>query len=204
MKKYLFLLTLFGCFALASCTKDNVSSEASVKGRVLELDSDIGIPNVGVRLVESNYDEDFWNPKRTVIQRTQSDASGNYRFNYTSIVGRSYDVEAYNNFPAAYYSDVVSKLIDKTTTVDLQVTAFARLKIHVKNVNPVGEEDVINFNYGVFSGRSVDTTILVKKAGSNKIADPIGIKIKKNGVETSKIIEVRTPPRDTTKLDIFY
>ena len=204
MKKYLFLLACFGLL-MAQCHKDNTSSDAAVKGRVLEADSDvIGIPNVGVRLVESNYDVDFWNPTRLVIQRAQSDATGNYRFNYTAIVGRSYDVEAYNNFPAAYYNDVVSRLIDKTTTVDLPVTAFAWLKIHVKNVNPIGEEDVVNFNYGVFSGKSVDTTILVKESGSKTFAHPIGIKIKKNGIETSKMIEVITPPRDTTKLNIFY
>ena len=204
MKKYLFLLVCFG-FLMAQCHKEGTSSEATVKGKILEIDSDVPIPNITVKLIELDYDASAWNPPRTVVQKTQSDITGAYQLTYTSVKGRGYEVTAYAN-STDYYDNVKTEPVPdgKSNTVNISLIPFGWLKIHVKNVNPVGEEDVITFNYGIFSGRNVDTSIIVKDASSKKNTHQIGINIRKNGTETSKIIEVIIPPHDTTKLDIFY
>jgi hypothetical protein len=206
MKKYLFLLTLFGCLMVVSCTKEiSPTYEATVKGRVLEADSDVGVPNMTVKLVEDDYTGTIATPKRTTLQSVKTDASGNYKFSYTGKHTNSYDVVAVNASPD-YNEYTQSVLIPDgaSNVVDIFLSPFGWLKIRIKNINPIGEEDALEFQYGTFVGTKVDTSIIAKDVGSRKYPLKIGVKTRKNGVETSKIISVLMIPHDTTKLDIFY
>ncbi len=205
MKKYLFIVVFIN-FLFSSCVKEESPTyEATVKGRVLEADSDVGIPNMTVKLVEGDYSGGGWTPKNTTIQTVKTDASGNYQFKYTAQRLMTYDVVAVNASPN--YNEYTQSVLvpdGASNVVNIFMSPFGWLKIHVKNINPVGEEDAMEFQYGVFSGRTVDTSVIAKDVGSRKYPLKIGFKTRRNGVETLKIIEVLMPPHDTTKLDIFY
>jgi hypothetical protein len=216
MKKHIFVLLVPLLFSMAQCKKEplNAPVPTTVKGKVLEADSDIGLPDINVKLIQLSFSDDFLAPPtKTVVQRTKTDAAGNYSFDYINdYINFAYEVEAYG-FPTNYAVDPVNRLVNRTSSkrgepqnwvVDLPVRAFGWLKIHVKNVNPVGREDRFIFDYGRFAGVNVDTTIVTKVYGSKTLVRYIGMSIIKNGIETGKTIPIITPPHDTTKLDIFY
>ena len=204
MKKYLFLFILFSCL-VASCVKDPPTTfEATVKGRVLEVDSEVGIPNMTVKLVEEDYTP-TGSPKRTTLKTVKTDAQGNYQFTYTRQTILNYDVVAVNSSPDYNeYTQAVLIPNGESNVVNVFLSPFGWLEVHVKNVSPVGLEDVLNFNYGIFVGKNVDTIIVAKEVSSKTLQRPIGIRITKNGVVTSRIVNVTIPPHDTAKLNIFY
>ena len=204
MKKYLFLLACFG-FLMAQCHKETTSFEATVKGKILEIDSDVPIPNITVKLIELDYDASAWNPPRTVVQKTQSDATGAYQLTYTSVKGRGYEVAAYAN-STDYYDNIKTEPVPdgKSSTVNISLIPLGWLKVHFKNVNPFDERDEVGSAFGGFIGNKVDTTIVLQLGGSKKYVRPVRIWTTRNGLQTFKDIGVITPPHDTTKLDIFY
>jgi hypothetical protein len=212
MKKHIFVLLVPLLFMAAGCEKDpNIlkkSGDAVFSGKVLETDSDVPIPNAYVELIKIGYTGDFWVPNtRTVIQNTRTDAQGNYRF-------FSVRWEIPDGFEARAvalkdkYSDSSKEAFFSPerdqNTQNIYITPWAWLKIHVKNVNPVGREDAFRSSYGIFVGANVDTTVITKTYGSKTLVRYIGMSIIKNGIETSKTIPIITPPHDTTALDIFY
>jgi hypothetical protein len=204
MKKYLFLLACFGLL-MAQCHKESASYEAVVKGRVLEVDSDVGIPNMTVKLVENDYVGTIVTPKRTTLQTVKTDAQGNYQFSYTGQRIMSYDVVAVNSSPDYNeYNQTVLIPDGGGNAVNIFLTPFGWIKVHFKNVNPFDERDEVGSAFGGFTGSKVDTTIILKIEGNRKFVRPVRIWTTRNGSQTFKDIGVITPPHDTTKLDIFY
>ena len=206
MKKYLFLLACFGCMLTTSCVKETSQTyEAVVKGRVLEVDSDVGIPNMTVKLVENDYAGTIATPKRTTLQSVKTDALGNYQFNYTAQRIMGYDVVAVNASPDYNeYNQSVLIPDGASNVVNIFLTPFGWIKVHFKNVNPFDEKDEVGCAFGGFIGSKVDTTTILKIEGSRKFVRPVRIWTTRNGIQTFKEIGVITPPHDTTKLDIFY
>ena len=204
MKKYLFLFILFSCL-VASCVKDPPSTfEATVKGRVLEVDSEVGIPNMTVKLVEEDYTP-AGTQKRTTLKTVKTDASGNYQFTYTRQTILNYDVVAVN--ASSDYNEYTQAVLipdGASNVVNIFLTPYGWLKVHAKNVNPFDERDIAIFTYETFVGSKVDTTFIVKVGGNRKVLRQLGVRVTKNGVQTSKKIDILTPPHDTTLLNIFY
>jgi hypothetical protein len=196
---------LFSCL-LAGCVKDDPSSfEATVKGRVLEVDSEVGIPNMSVKLVEEDYAGTIATPKRTTIQTVKTDATGNYQFSYTRQKIMNYDVVAVNASPNYNeYTQAVLIPDGTSNSVNIFLLPFGWLKLHVKNVNPYDNRDEVKFFYGSCYGSKVDSIIYVKVGGSPKAINDIRIWTTKNSIQTFKDVAVITPPRDTTLLNIFY
>jgi hypothetical protein len=216
MKKHIFVLLVPLLFLMAQCKKEplNAPVPTTVKGKVLEADSDIGLPDINVKLIQLSFSDDFLAPPtKTVVQRTKTDAAGNYSFDYINdYINFAYEVEAYG-FPTNYAVDPVNRLINRTSSkrgepqnwvVDLPVRAFGWLKIHVKNVNPFNNRDEVKFAFGTYGGSQVDSTFITKVYGSRTLLQNIRVYVTRNGLETFKDIKMYYPPHDTTKLDIFY
>ena len=204
MKKYLFLFILFSCL-VASCVKDPPTTfEATVKGRVLEVDSEVGIPNMTVKLVEEDYSVSG-TQKRTTLKTVKTDASGNYQFTYTRQTILNYDVVAVNaSSDYTQYTQAVLIPDGESNEVNIFLTPYGWIKVRVKNVNPFDDRDEVKFYFGTYYGSRVDTTIIFKEGGSKKNVLPIRVWTTKNSVQTFKDIGLIIPPHDTTKLDIFY
>ena len=204
MKKYLFLLACFGCL-MAGCVKDNASYDVNLTGKVLEIDSDVPIPNMAVKLLQLEYNPNSFNATRTTIAQTQSDAKGNYQFNYPHNAKYDYEVIAYT--PSKdYYDNTQTEIVPdgKNPTVNINFIPFGWVKVHAKNVNPFDDRDELKFYFGTYIGSKVDTTIIFKEGGSKKTILPIRIWTTRNGIQTFKDISLIIPPHDTTKLDVFY
>jgi hypothetical protein len=205
MKKYLFLLTLFGFFFVAGCTKDNSTYDVNLTGKVLEIDSDIAIPNMDIKLLELDYNPNTFNATRTTISQTKSDAKGNYQFKYAHNAKYDYEVIAYTTSKNYYDNTQTEPVPDgKNPTVNIAFIVYGWVKIHFKNINPFDDKDEVGCSFGNFIGSKVDTTILKKEGGSKKTVLPIRIWTTRNSLQTYKDIGVIIPPHDTTKLDIFY
>jgi hypothetical protein len=204
MKKYLFLLTLFSCL-MASCVKDPPTTfEATVKGRVLEVDSEVGIPNITVKLVEEDYALSG-SSKRTTLQTVKTDAQGNYQFTYTRQKILNYDVVAVNSSPDYNeYTQAVLIPDGESNVVNIFLNPFGWVKVHVKNVNPFDERDEVKFYYGTFYGTKVDSTFLVKSTANKKYVNTIYIQTTRNSIRSLKEVGLIIPPRDTTLFNVFY
>ena len=133
MKKYLFLFILFSCL-VASCVKDPPTTfEATVKGRVLEVDSEVGIPNMTVKLVEEDYTP-AGSQKRTTLKTVKTDAQGNYQFTYTRQTILNYDVVAVNASPDYNeYTQAVLIPDGASNVVNIFLSPYGWLKVHAKN-----------------------------------------------------------------------
>ena len=207
MKKYLFLLACFGLL-LASCRKDDTpKGPAVVEGKILEIDSDVPIANADVFLVEVDATGSIFGPyKQTTLQQMVTDASGNYKFSFQWNEKFTYDVAARAS-PDKYYPDLKTALFGRDEGKNVQnvyITPYTWTKVRIKNTSPFDERDEIKCYYGTYYGSRVDTTVLMRDYGSIKKARSVRIRTTKNSVETFRDIEVKLPPHDTTKLDIFY
>jgi hypothetical protein len=206
MKKYLFLLACFGLL-MAQCHKETpLQTAAIVKGKILEIDSDVPIPNAAVSLIDVDPSGSFWNPKRTTVQKMTSDASGNYQFSFDWLNGHACEVEA-QAAADKFYFNTTTAIFSSNSGQNVQnvyITPFAWTMVHIKNISPFDDRDEIKCYYGTYYGRKIDTLILMKDYGNIKKGRSVKIRMTKNGIETFKDIEVPLPPHDTTKLDIFY
>jgi hypothetical protein len=207
MKKTVFFIALMviGCTA---CTKKMLTDPTTkVEGRLMDRGTNIPIPNTAVKLIEVT--SNFPNlPTLTPIQTVTSDANGQYAFTFEWTDGsKSYELDVRPKDLDKYYDlPKVVGTIDKgqTNKIDCFLYPYGWVKYRVRNINPFDDRDTIRCLAGVFTGKNVDKTIIVKQLKLWEIQDSSYWSVTKNNVfiRFSKLISLS--PKDTINFDINY
>lgn len=161
----LLFLLLIGCF-LPSCNK---SDNHSWEGRVLEYGSNKPVANATVYLVEKSGSDILGPVGSSTVDSITTGADGKFKFKF--IDG---PVAHYIRGKAdLYYETELSRNGNSPskTKTDLILDPHAWLRIHVKNVNPVDENDAIAFetfscNETGFVGKAIDEELICQFSGN--------------------------------------
>lgn len=162
------LITLLCCasvvFTWQSCSKNG---SESVEGRVLEYGSNKPIANATVYLMEVKGT--FLGPSgSSKIDSTTSDQNGRYKFTY---MDNPYVSEIRGKANLYYDNHAYIMGTGRKLKTDLILDPHAWLRIHVKNVNPVDENDGISFetfscNETGYVGTDIDEKLICQFRGN--------------------------------------
>lgn len=184
MKQYSFLLFITLTISiLFGCSKEDNPYEGKihVEGQVLEKGKiPKPIPNAMVILSEVKvtgvFDPVYYIPLDTVL----SDKDGNYVLERSANgLSGAYHIYAFAD-PEQYWNrsdePVIGKNIRKGVSVNntLFIQPYGFVKVNIKNVNPVDDDDYFIINVGTpkgktFLGKQVDDTYFARENGNDTI-----------------------------------
>ena len=152
----LFIIVLLISF-LGGCKKDK---STRIEGRVLEKGSKKPVAGAKIIFSECVAGEGTFSPSVCLdLESTLTDADGKYVFVKASDTAERYRIRAEkDNYgkPVEVYQ--VATAGEKTKNMDFTLPAFAWVKFHVKNVNPVDESDYVITPWSYkFYGKNIDT-----------------------------------------------
>ena len=141
------LLVLILMIAL-SCTK--IGKNITVKGRVLNPITGVGISGVEIKLLRSQNLQ--YNGGYKAIKKVVSDENGNYEINATRLgpiylipgeIGQNYSLGF--NYEGNYYS---MKKVDKGKVmhIDYHLVPYGEYRIKINNINCQGTNDTLIIN----------------------------------------------------------
>jgi hypothetical protein len=200
MKKYFFVLVSFS-FLMVQCRKES-NNYIKVSGKVLEFGSNKPIANakVGIYSEGGAFLGSTWS---NLVDTTRTDANGFYSIEKQGIDnGSSFYVSAAAN---KYYTFDPTKYLatgQDVTNNDIVLDPFAWIKIHVKNVNPFGDNDKFIINGSTYEGKNFEQNFTFKVIGNKNL--PLGWSIQKNNVWRSFSDSTKIVAHDTLKYEILY
>jgi len=188
--------------ALAACSKDD--GIHTWEGKVLEYGTMKPVPGAAVYLIEAKGS--ILGPTiKSVVDSTLSDINGYFKFTFefnpyiSEISGK-----AHNYFDG---SDVIGST--KNTNKDLILDPYAWLKVNVKNIDPVSDDDAItlrsdNCNNKLFKGQHVDDFYICTYPGNRSGELRYTVTKIGKGVQVWHSIDFQVGSRDTTEIFIEY
>ena len=208
MKKYIFF-SIALILGLVACNSKStpIDPHTKIEGRLMDEGTNIPISNTRVRLIEIDYSEP-WSSTKRVIQSVISDANGQFAFDFQWATGRiGYEVDARPNNLETYYEVSATKgniAEGQTNKIDCFLSPYGWVKYKVKNINPFDDRDTLRCYAGLFTGKNVDKTILVKESKIWSRPDSTYWEVVKNNIKTSYKKPITIVPHDTVTFEINY
>lgn len=148
----------------------------------------------------------------TVVDTLFTDSNGKVNYNKTLDEKYMYYAEAYKDTYFDTHNNQVSVTLGKKNfKTTIYMYAYSYVKLHVKNVNPVDQFDLIKFNSGCYTYALqgiIDTTFIwcdnCNCAWFGGYDYEGGAFIVKNGLNTTQHFTYIPPPHDTITIDINY
>ena len=208
MKKYIFLsLTLILGLVACNSKPTPVDPHTKIEGRLLDEGTTIPISNTRVRLIEIDYSEP-WSSTKRVIQSVSSDVNGQFAFDFQWATGRiGYEVDARPNNLVTYYevSDTKGNITQgQTNKIDCFLSPYAWVEYRVKNINSPDGKDTLRCLAGLFTGKNVDKSVIVKTTKLWTKPDSVYWSVVKNYVWTNYKKPITIIPKDTVNFEINY
>jgi hypothetical protein len=217
MKKIIYFLLLL---SILSCHKDPLcelaKDEARLQGYALEKGTKKPVEGVRLYLTNCASSLQFGSfPTCTVIDSTKTDKNGYYSFTYKykgKYDGSSFDLRA--NVSDSYYKRGRFETIGPTDHLiwdyNLELIPKAWVKVHIKNINPFNDADLVWVSGGWsgalkddrYYGKTVDLFIKKEIIGNDSLG--ISWDITKNNIDYFKTSKVYCPALDTTYFEILY
>ena len=169
MKKTFWLLACFGIFYAGSCHKDDGTTDAYVKGTVVNIYDSKPQPNADVYLVKSDVPHSIVMAPKP-LDSTKSDNFGHFRFNYKRIMNVQYAVRAkhakYFYTPSSVsYTSFGTNISTDSLLVGLFPKSF--YKVDIKDTSRTEKYKGVRFIASFFElnrdffSYPLDTTIIV-------------------------------------------
>jgi hypothetical protein len=207
MKKNVFFLLLVALsFAACNSTPTPVDPTTKVEGRLMDRGTEIPIANTAVKLVEITS-ELLGTQTRTILQSVTTDDKGQYAFTFQWADQKSYELDVRPNDITKYYDlpKVVGEIKrGQTNKVDCFMYPYGWVRFRIKNVNPFDDRDTIRCLPGVYTGKNVDMTIVVKQLKLWEKPDTSFWSVTRNNVWTRYSKPIALVPKDTINFDINY
>ncbi len=198
------ILALLVLIVFSSCRKEGSTGPRIWEGRVLEYGSDKPVAGARVYLWEGS--SEWWGQSSEYrIDSTESAADGSFRFSYERVGGRYYRITggADQYYPGEAFLERTS-----STRADLVLDPYAWVRIHVKNVNPVNENDFLSLNTNscserAFLGMSVDQFTVCQYRGNREYSF-IYSTVRAGKGDENRTFEFSTGAIDTLEYELFY
>jgi hypothetical protein len=198
------LITLGG----SCCKKDN--SHTTVEGFVINETNNAAVADAVVMLMARN--PACFSCASGVVQTYKADSKGKFSFEFEADKDLIYTVGANKQ---NYYANETGMDINngqKNKSIFVRLKPYGYLKIHIKNTQPIDDNDLIGFNSFCtpieFYGQNIDTTFLYcRYCGCPFLGNEyntIYYWITKNGVKKVYSASVYCPAFDTTTYSINY
>ena len=192
-----------------SCGKPKpVDPSTRIEGRIMDRGTEIPLANWRVRFIEVTYNGLFSNPSKRVVQSTNSDAKGQFSFDFQwTDESKDFEVDAVPSDLEKYYIlPFVQGRVGRgqTNKVDLLMQPYGWVKYQVKNTNPFDDRDTIRCYAGMFTGKNVDKTAFDKTLKAWNQPDSIGWSVVKNNILTRYVKPITIVPHDTVTFEINY
>jgi hypothetical protein len=207
MKKNTFFILLLA-FGFTACDPTKpVDPTTKIEGRLMDRGTNIPIPNTAVKLVEVTGNL-LSTPQRNIIQSVTTDDKGQYTFTYQWVdLLKTYELDARPKDLDKYY-DLPKVVGDfkqgQTNKVDCFLNPYSWVKYRIRNTNPFDNRDTIRCYAGMFTGRTVDQTVIYKDLKIWDKPDSIGWSVVKNNILTRYVKPVAYLPKDTVLFEINY
>ena len=208
MKKNL-LFPLLLLAGLMSCGKPKPIDPATrIEGRVMDRGTEIPLSNWRVRFIEITYNGLFSNPSKRVVQSVNSDAKGQFAFDFQwTDASQDYEVDVIPADLEKYYVlPFVSGMVKRgqVNKIDLLLMPYAWVNYKIKNINPTTNKDTMSCYAGTFVGKNIDITVLHKTSRVWDKPDSIYWRVIKNSVTTEFKKPISLVPHDTVTFEINY
>jgi len=207
MLKYIILIA-FVITGLSSCKKvKNDQIQAGIYVKQYKTNSPIA--NAMILITRGVPPSGFGT---TVIDTLYTDANGRATYNKNVDTGYKYYAEAYKEgYFDTHNSQVDVRPGEKNLTTTIYMYAHSWVKLHVKNVNPFDQTDIIDFNSGCYTYHFIgiiDTTFLwcdnCNCAWFASYDYQAGAFIKKNNINTTQMFAFTPISHDTITIEINY
>jgi hypothetical protein len=211
MKKIpMFILWLVVLLVVASCD-DNIPEllpHTIVKGRVLEYGTNEPVENAEVVLYE-RISTGAFSGTDIRVDTAITNAAGQYSFQYedSGKFGLSASAETYFETNGIEYSNIRNK---ERNTRNIVLDPVAALELHIKNVNPFDENDLLtaytNSIIGAAPENSYGTGIdfkVTQQVRGNRLR-PMIWWVTKNGIYQEFRDSVYCQAHELTQYEIFY
>lgn len=214
MKQFSFLLFILLSISIlvSSCDKEPEPNPIKrLSGRVLQINTNIPVPNATVVLYVTKYSKNFGGPSISIALDTiVTDKEGNYAFTYEQ-------TESSNEYSVVARADNFAKSgafeVNNKSKVDIIIKPFAWIKVNVINTPPVEPSDWLIMWGWLRDGTSktdrfsshgkCDTTFVQKVIGNTKIGLVYTLE-SNTKPEIKKIDSIYCKSLDTTFHRILY
>lgn len=205
MNKPIIKLSLLICTTIllsTQCKKTEQEKQDYVQGYMWDAYTKKGVPNARVELwADYNSGTNAIQDYDKFLNATYTDVNGHYYMDYkekqTAILGvfptkkNYYDYGEGSNFRMGQHD------------VDFNMSPLAWVQFHIKNTQPINQNDSLIFNYiRFFIGNNVDS-IFIDSINASRPPLYTWI-IKKNGIQSGGLWYSACTPFDTCTYNIFY
>lgn len=201
------LLTGLLLIGLSACW-DKQQDFTDISGRIIEKGSNKGVADAQVVFYQCISGGIGQGSLCEPIDTISTDANGYYQYTMENDETVSYHIEAYKpNYTMQTLQ--IAQGGRTTKKADIVLLPHAWIKFHVKNVNPVDENDFIiapgstGTGSYYFYGKSVDTTYLLGNRVGN-LFNKIDWYTNKNNTYRQYLDSIFCKPLDTTFYEIKY
>jgi hypothetical protein len=207
MKKNIFFSMLFALSFIACDSKPTpVNPTTKVEGQLMDRGTNIPIPNTAIKLVEVGGS--LLSPTKSFIQTATTDDKGQYTFTFEWTDGsKGYDIDTRPKDIDKYYD--LPKVVGtiergQINKVNCFLKPYGWVRYRIKNTNPLDDRDTIRCLAGVFTGKSVDKTVIMKQLKSWELPDSSYWSVTRNNVFTRYSKPIALVPKDTINYEINY
>ena len=190
---------------LLACGCEKELDHTIAEGQV--VDAVTGKPVAGAAVAVMEKENWNFSGGYKQIVTTYADGDGRYSLSFNTRDDYNYSLAGVKEGSYFTSSDYVSVKKNRKNKVNVPLTPKAWLKMHIKNVNPVNEHDIVKIvepggSRPFFRGQSIDTVFI-------QAVNPVfPVKIyywsTKGGITKEKKDTVSCPPLDTTHYYINY
>jgi hypothetical protein len=204
------LITLLALLPFAACKKEPTEPKRVIfDGTILEKGTSKPIDSVAVVILESKS----YSGPYSVVDTVYTNNSGYFRYDGGEEYGVLVDkkIKAYATRDGYYDVDRFGYTAVGSDTWNPIMSPYSWCRVHIKNVRPVDEKDLMGTAHivsGVFSdrffrGMNVDTSVIFRRPGNEWW--PLNYSYIKGGVNSPFIIDsIYMIGHDTISAKIFY
>jgi hypothetical protein len=203
-------ILMLGLYGFGCQKQSDERGIATVSGRIITYGTKTPVPDATIYVL--GYKGELFGPQIYFItDSVKTDVNGKYTFKtnvgeYLKVVKKDYFKMNISDYAVIQVSPIESR----NTTVaqpDIVIDPIGWLKIRVKNVKPVADNDNINFfNYSCapndISGKQIDITSICQERGNRKTS--IVYSVIKNGIPKRYEDSIYVKGLDTTTYSINY
>ncbi len=207
MKKY-FLILIPLMILLSQCQKEPATTFIKLSGRVLELESNKPIPNAKVGIYEEGG-EFLGSTWTRLLDSFRTDANGFYHYEKHNLdKGSSFFLSVAANKYITYDPNNYLITGQEVNNLDVVLSPYAWIKVHVKNVNPFNDRDsiilgdVVGTLRGIYVGTNVELNYINRVFGNTAML--ASWTVAKNGIGHSFKDTIWIPAHDTLSYEILY
>ncbi len=201
MKKY-FLILVPLMILLSQCQKEPATTFIKLSGRVLELESNKPIPNAKVGIYEEGG-EFLGSTWTRLLDSFRTDANGFYHYEKHNLdKGSSFFLSVAANKYITYDPNNYLITGQEVNNLDVVLSPYAWIKVHIKNVNPFDSSDKIILSGNTYIGNSFEKEIIYQISGNKNLR--ITWSVYKNSLWRHFSDSVKVNAHDTLKYQIFY